>query len=48
MLFKAERNEDILMWSGRQFHSSVAGGMKRREGNFDVEGMIVMRGWDTN
>ena len=42
MFFKAERDENILMWSGRQFHSSVAGGMKRRE--FDVEGMIVMRG----
>ena len=29
--FKVERDEDILMWSGRQFHSYVAGGMKRRE-----------------
>ena len=48
MFFKVERerDEDILMWSGRQFHSFVAGGMKRR--NFDVEGMIVMRGWDKN
>ena len=41
-----ERDEEILMWSGREFHSSVAGGMK--EGNFDVGGMIVTRGWDTN
>ena len=31
VFFKAERDENILTWSGRQFHSSVAVGMKRRE-----------------
>ena len=46
VFFKMERDEDILMWSGREFNSSVAVGMKRRE--FNVEGMIVMRGWDKN
>ena len=31
VFFKVGREEDILMWNGREFHSSVAGGMKRRE-----------------
>ena len=41
MFPKVERDEDILMLSGREFCSSVAGGMKIR--NFDVEGMIMTR-----
>ena len=28
MFFKVEKDEDILMWSVREFQSSVAGGMK--------------------
>ena len=31
LFFKVERDEDILRWSGRELHNSVAGGMKRRE-----------------
>ena len=38
--------EDILMWSGREFTVLWQGEL--REGNFDVEGVIVMRGWNMN
>ena len=41
-----ERDEDILMWSGREFHSSLGGGMKEN-GMSEVQEkqMLVLEGW---